>query len=69
MTERARQNGVAAAWSSFRKFCRALFGDDNYDNYVSHLRRNHPDAEIPDVRTFWREHYAEQDRNPGSRCC
>lgn len=21
------------------------------------------------VAHFWRDHYAEQDRNPGARCC
>nr|WP_234037582.1 MULTISPECIES: YbdD/YjiX family protein [Leucobacter] len=52
-----------------RWFCRELFGDAKYERYVAHLRVAHPDAPVPDVRTFWREHYAEQDRNPGARCC
>lgn len=52
-----------------RWFCRELFGDAKYERYVEHLRREHPDAAVPDRRAFWRRHYAEQDRDPGARCC
>ncbi|WP_346728750.1 YbdD/YjiX family protein [Leucobacter manosquensis] len=60
---------IGAGGARLRWFCRELFGDAKYERYVAHLRVAHPDAPVPDVRTFWREHYAEQDRNPGARCC
>lgn len=68
MSLSARQR-AGSLWQGFRWYCRALFGDAKYERYVAHLKATHPDAAVPDERTFWREHYAEQDRNPGSRCC
>ncbi|MDR7329187.1 uncharacterized short protein YbdD (DUF466 family) [Corynebacterium guangdongense] len=46
-----------------------LMGDHAYARYVEHLRRHHPDAEVPTEREYWRARYAEQDANPGARCC
>ena len=40
-----------------------------YERYVDHLRRTHPGAPIPTERDFWRQKYADQERNPTSRCC
>lgn len=60
---------VRAIGARLRWFCRELFGDTKYERYVAHLRAAHPGVPVPDVRTFWREHYAEQDQNPGARCC
>ncbi|WP_052460913.1 YbdD/YjiX family protein [Microbacterium gorillae] len=46
-----------------------LMGDTAYRTYVEHQRRTHPDAAVMSERDFWRKHYADQDANPGSRCC
>lgn len=46
-----------------------LMGDRSYDVYVAHQRRHHPDDEILCEKNFWRAKYAEQDANPGARCC
>lgn len=52
-----------------RWYVRGVTGADRYDRYVEHLRRTHPDAEIPSVKQFWRDTYAELDANPSTRCC
>jgi len=46
-----------------------LMGDTAYATYVAHQRATHPDAEPLTEREFWRARYAEQDADPGSRCC
>jgi uncharacterized short protein YbdD (DUF466 family) len=61
----ALRRGLAAV----RWYVRELMGDAKYERYVAHLRGAHPDAEVPTERQFWRDHYADQDANPGSRCC
>ncbi|HCG2976607.1 YbdD/YjiX family protein [Corynebacterium striatum] len=46
-----------------------LMGDHAYAKYCDHLRAHHPGAEIPTEREYWRARYAEQDADPGARCC
>lgn len=46
-----------------------LMGDNDYARYVAHLSRNHPERAVPTEREYWRSRYAEQDANPGARCC
>lgn len=46
-----------------------LMGESAYATYVEHLRRTHPGTEPLTEREFWRKHYADQDANPGARCC
>lgn len=60
---------LVRVWRRVRWYCREVLGDASYERYVAHLRRTHPEAAVPDERTFWREKYAAEDRNPGSRCC
>jgi uncharacterized short protein YbdD (DUF466 family) len=47
----------------------SVMGDRDYQNYVAHLRRRHPDAAIPTEREYWRERYADAAANPRVRCC
>ncbi len=47
----------------------AVLGGQDYDRYVAHLRRVHPERPIPTEGEFWRERHAAADRNPGTRCC
>ena len=55
--------------STARWYWRGVTGADAYERYVYHLRRTHPGAPIPTERDFWRQKYADQERNPTSRCC
>jgi len=56
--------GRAVSW-----YMSQLMGDSAYATYVAHQRRHHPDAAPLTERQFWRERMADQDRNPGARCC
>lgn len=47
----------------------AMMGGNSYAIYCQHLREHHPDKKLPTESEFWRERWAEQDRNPGARCC
>jgi uncharacterized short protein YbdD (DUF466 family) len=46
-----------------------VMGDDAYRRYVDHLRLNHPDADVPTEREYWRDRHARADASPGARCC
>ncbi|MFC8531639.1 YbdD/YjiX family protein [Nocardia sp. NPDC057227] len=46
-----------------------VLGGQDYQRYVAHLRRVHPDRPVPSEREYWRERHAEAERNPGARCC
>ncbi|NED69061.1 YbdD/YjiX family protein, partial [Streptomyces sp. SID10244] len=41
----------------------------DYARYLEHAARTHPDRPPLSEREYWRHRYAEQDRNPGARCC
>lgn len=60
---------LAGSLRAVRWYWNGMTGADAYERYVAHLRREHPDAEVPSVRDFWREKYEQQERNPTSRCC
>lgn len=60
---------LTAAARAVRWYATNLMGETAYATYVEHHRRTHPDSEPMSEREFWRRRYAEQDANPGSRCC
>ncbi|MCR2784665.1 MULTISPECIES: YbdD/YjiX family protein [unclassified Microbacterium] len=60
---------VRRAGRGIRWYFQTLMGDSAYATFVAHQRIHHPDQEPPTEREFWRQKMAEQDRNPGARCC
>ncbi|WP_410870543.1 YbdD/YjiX family protein [Nocardia sp. A7] len=63
---------LGRVWAAARGVARwysAINGGQDYQRYVDHLRRNHPGAPVPSVGDYWRERYAEAERNPTNRCC
>jgi uncharacterized short protein YbdD (DUF466 family) len=63
---------LGRVWAAVRGIARwysAINGGQDYQRYVDHLRRTHPGAPVPSVRDYWRERYAEAERNPTNRCC
>ena len=49
---------------------RMLVGMPDYDNYVRHMREKHPDREVMDYKTFFRERQeARFGGRSGFRCC
>jgi uncharacterized short protein YbdD (DUF466 family) len=67
---------IAAAWSSAREFgarvarvVRRIVGVPDYEAYLRHARRAHPDA-VPLTRDVYvRECLEARYSRPGSRCC
>ncbi len=60
---------IRRAWQSLAWYMNGLTGQSKYEVYLEHERLAHPDREPLSEREFWRQHYAEQDANPGARCC
>ena len=48
---------------------RLCCGVPDYENYVRHLRREHPERPVPDYATFFRERQDARYRGKNSRCC
>jgi len=56
-------------WKSVVQTARLCCGVPDYDLYVEHLRRHHPDRAIPDYASFFAERQAARYRGGGGRCC
>lgn len=66
---RAAIRAVARAARAVWWYATNLMGESAYATYVEHHRRTHPGEAPLNEREFWRKHYADQDANPGARCC
>lgn len=64
MTGTARRVWKAVAW-----YVNGVTGQSRYADYLAHERERHPDRVPLTEREFWRAHYAQQDADPGARCC
>ncbi len=63
---------LSRVWAGARGVARwysAINGGQDYQRYVDHLRRDHPGCPVPSERQYWRDRYAEAERNPTTRCC
>jgi uncharacterized short protein YbdD (DUF466 family) len=50
-------------------YVREVMGENAYDHYLEHARREHPDDPVLSRREFERRRVDDQDRNPRARCC
>jgi uncharacterized short protein YbdD (DUF466 family) len=50
-------------------YLKELTGECDYDRYVEHQRRNHPDAPVLSRREFERRRMEARYNHPGTRCC
>ncbi|MGM7421971.1 MULTISPECIES: YbdD/YjiX family protein [Cellulosimicrobium] len=64
VARRVRDGAASVRW-----YVRQVMGDDAYATYAAHQRAVHPGGVVMTEREFWRMRHAEQDANPGSRCC
>lgn len=60
---------LARLGRGIRWYVTTLMGDRAYDVYVAHHRVHHPGEEPLTERQFWRQRAADQDADPGARCC
>ena len=56
-------------WRRLVQTARLCCGVPDYENYVRHLKRQHPDRPIPDYASFFRERQNARYRGSGGRCC
>ena len=59
------------ALGSVRWYLRELTDESAYDRYVAHVRRDHPQADVPTRRAFERMRTDRKEADPrqGFRCC
>jgi uncharacterized short protein YbdD (DUF466 family) len=68
--------GLPERWSEFAKCvcqgARLMVGIPDYDTYVEHMRRNHPNSPVMTYAEFFRERQNARygtDGRSGFRCC
>ena len=44
-------------------------GDNHYQRYLTHRRRDHPDEPVLTEAQYWRMRHRQTETNPGARCC
>ncbi|MCT2289046.1 YbdD/YjiX family protein [Corynebacterium sanguinis] len=50
-------------------YIKELMGDNDYAKYCAHLAAHHPDVKPPTEKEYWKQRWARESANPGSRCC
>ncbi|PWI15656.1 hypothetical protein DI272_16870 [Streptomyces sp. Act143] len=65
------RSALRRALRGVRWYLRELTDESAYDRYVAHLRRDHPQADVPTRRAFERMRTDRQEHDPrqGFRCC
>ena len=53
----------------FASAVRRIIGVPDYDRYVAHARRCHPDQPLMSRDEFTRQRMVERYSRPGARCC
>jgi uncharacterized short protein YbdD (DUF466 family) len=61
--------GLRVAVGRIGWYVREVMGEGDYDRYLAHHRRDHPDRLPMNRREFERCRMDERDRNPRMRCC
>ena len=69
-TQRSVRDRLATAAGALRRAARLMCGIPDYDGYVAHLRRHHPERPVPSYAEFFRERQdARYGRSGNARCC
>ena len=56
-------------WRRAVQVARLAIGVPDYDTYVLHLRRHHPERAIPSYEQFFEQRQQARYRNGGTRGC
>ncbi|MGY4516709.1 YbdD/YjiX family protein [Lysobacter sp. HA18] len=65
----AARSALSGAWRHLAQTARLVIGIPDYDVYVQHMRRSHPDIAPMDEATFFRERLHARYGRGRSRCC
>ena len=69
-TQPSVRDRLAKAVRALRRAARLMCGIPDYDGYVAHLRRHHPERPVPSYAEFFRERQdARYGRSGNGRCC
>ena len=68
-SDRTSPDGWYQVWDGLRWYLREVSGGSAYDRYLARHRRDRPDEEPLDERTFWRQRTDGGDGVPPTRCC
>ena len=69
MTRSAINNAVRQGWQRLTQTARLCCGVPDYEAYVQHLRRHHPERDVPSYEMFFRERQIARYKGTGGRCC
>ena len=61
--------GLRLWWRAAVSSARLAVGVPDYDIYVRHLQQHHPEREVPDYATFFRQRQEARYGRGASRCC
>jgi uncharacterized short protein YbdD (DUF466 family) len=50
-------------------YLREVSGEADYDRYVAHAQREHPDRPVLSRRDFEKKRMKDLEANPRARCC
>ena len=62
--ERVARLGRQARW-----YVSSLMGDNHYQRYLTHRRRDHAGEPVLSEAQYWRVRHRQTETNPGARCC
>jgi uncharacterized short protein YbdD (DUF466 family) len=61
--------GLRRAATGTLWYLREVLGENAYERYLTHQRRDHPDEPVLSRREFERRRMDELEIRPGQRCC
>lgn len=61
--------GTLERRNAFLRLLRRVFGMPDYEGYLEHLRRSHPDRQVPTEREFYEEFVRCRYGDGATRCC
>lgn len=65
----SRGSRLSAAWRALVRAARLSVGVPDYEDYVAHVRRAHPDLAPMDRTAFFRDRLQARYARGRSRCC
>ncbi|RKG58889.1 DUF466 domain-containing protein [Corallococcus sp. AB011P] len=66
---RALTQALQRGWRQAVRTARLMIGVPDYDTYVAHMRRHHPDRPVMTYAEFFNDRLQARYRGGGGRCC